>query len=209
MRTILTIIFASCIIGHAQNQEFKPASPPYCTPQEFKVFWYNQMPVPRTMDRDFHSLTKARQLFVLQVKAGQYDLAASKAAAEYNLRAANQRGDSASSSKFMAELQACESAIAAAEQRAQLEKGMAGIERMGQEQREQSARATRDMQGRMQQMESETRSQMEQMRQKQQQMQREAEQQKTQQWMEEQKRNFDRIQRESQQRIDQQARDMR
>jgi hypothetical protein len=130
---------------------------------------------------------------------GKHDLPASKAAAEYNLRAATDRGDSVSAAKFEAELQAFEKAIAAAEQRARGEEEMAGIAQMN----EQSARAARDMQ----RMQADTRFEMEKIRQQQQRMEREAEQRKTQQeqqrWMEETRRRAQ----EAQERINKQARD--
>ncbi len=59
-------------------------SPRYITSQQIKVYWYNQLPMPRTMDRNFHSARKERAQFVADIRRGLYDLTAEKTTATYN-----------------------------------------------------------------------------------------------------------------------------
>ena len=71
-------------LSSARIAPVKTESPRYITSQQIKVYWYSQLPTPRTMDRDFHSATKARARFVADIREGFYNLSADKTAAEYN-----------------------------------------------------------------------------------------------------------------------------
>ena len=71
----------------------KAAPARYVTSQQIKVYWYNQLPVPSTMDRDYHPAMKARAAFVAEIRAGEHDLAAEKTAAQYNKQEALRVGD--------------------------------------------------------------------------------------------------------------------
>jgi hypothetical protein len=79
-------------------------APKYVTPQQIKVYWYNQLPTPSTMDRDFYRAKEARENFVAAVKAGRYDLAAEKAAARFNKQEALKFGDNERATLCEAEL---------------------------------------------------------------------------------------------------------
>ncbi len=71
----------------------KEGTPQYVTPDQIKTYWYNQIPTPSTMDRDFYRAKKAREKFVADVKAGKYDLSAEKTATEFNRQEALKFGD--------------------------------------------------------------------------------------------------------------------
>jgi hypothetical protein len=58
--------------------------PVYITPQQVKIYWLSQIPTPSTMDREYYSAKKARETYIIEVRAGKHDLAAEKVAASFN-----------------------------------------------------------------------------------------------------------------------------
>jgi hypothetical protein len=104
-------------------------APKYVTPQQIKVYWYNQLPTPSTMDRDFYRAKEARESFVAAVKAGKYDLAAEKAAAQFNKQEALKFGDNERATLCEAEL----SRIAQQQTKSALERKQQAIERKQQQ----------------------------------------------------------------------------
>jgi hypothetical protein len=71
----------------------KQQNPRYVTSDQIKIYWYKKLPTPRTMDRDYSPAKKAKEAFVAKIRAGFYDLAAEKAAAQYNKEEALSFGD--------------------------------------------------------------------------------------------------------------------
>jgi len=71
----------------------KAETPRYVTPYQIKIYWYNKLPVPRTLDRDYGAAMAARTAFVAEIRAGLHDLTAEKTASAYNKQEALRFGD--------------------------------------------------------------------------------------------------------------------
>ena len=68
----------------SKKEDSKSKGPRYITPDQIKIHWYNKMPTLRKLDRDYYPAMKAKEIFLKEIRAGHHDLAAKKAAAEYN-----------------------------------------------------------------------------------------------------------------------------
>lgn len=87
-----------------QQNNLNTATPRYVTSDQIKIYWYNKIPTPRTLDRNYHTIMKARKAFVEQIRAGNHDLAAEKSAAEYNKKEALKFDDTDRAKLFESEI---------------------------------------------------------------------------------------------------------